>query len=940
MALFTKIIDLQKLGMAWKKIHVNKPACGADGITWQDFEKDLPEELKKLHMELKEGRYRCQPVKQVTITTNGKEREIVLYCMRDKVIQQSLADEIDKLFDPYLSPQAYAYRKNRSALQIVNRLEEVIRKESFSCVLKLDIHQYFDHIRWNILYQMLESRIKEPEVLDLIREITQAKTILPDGTLGEKRLGLHQGCSLSPILSNVYLMDFDRWLSSQNMFYARYSDDMLLLAREESQLAAIKQEITEKFATLGLEISESKTFVGKIPDGFVFLGYYFDEKGKAIPAKAKSELSQRLELCWLKNRELDCAGRLKMLSEIFTGWKQYYASADSQTEFQDILEYAVCLYLATDETQRKKYALQRVNLFNEYVELTDFFCGIWQTIGSSLLILLEYEQLYSFVWVKKESIFKLPAETVEELILQYKLLRKDETEETWTEIMQIYADAGQYEKSEAIMDYIREALREEETKVVLPPSLSQGEEIRLSEEEKDAFLDLFCGREDIYSGEEIIQGKRKMCFCAKPLTKEKLEAHLRGDETIGTYVQQENQTVKYFVIDVDISRRIMLQCTVGDETYREYLQKAAEMTQRIHRLLTQKGLPHGMEQSGKRGFHVWIFLEGWFPVRYLRFLGDVIDNEIDRTDMEDISIEYFPNKTRIKPDAPGQCIKLPYGCCAGDKRYRSSLMDDSLSCNLTFTQWKNKIVKVPLLQIKKVISIQPEVKPGIAEPEDTQSLEVFGEIPENIRSILAGCCLMRYLCKKAQSTGYLTHFERLSILYVFGHVGTEGQDFVHQVMSYTLNYNESVTEKFIRKCPEKPISCPKLREQYARISAELGCGCNFKRRAKCYPSPVLHAVKHSSDDTEQITLPITQAVNKQTKEELLDEVNIHKKAQLVAARIIEQKKQKKSLDKSIEKMERELDKIFDDAKIESLDLEMGTLVRRKGEKGSEWLIEL
>ena len=56
-------------------------------------------------------------------------------------------------------------------------------------------------------------------------------------------------------------------------------------------------------------------------------------------------------------------------------------------------------------------------------------------------------------------------------------------------------------------------------------------------------------------------------------------------------------------------------------------------------------------------------------------------------------------------------------------------MDDSLSCNLTFTQCRNRIVKVSLLQIKKVISILPEVRPGISEPE-------------GIRSILAGCCLM------------------------------------------------------------------------------------------------------------------------------------------------------------------------------------------------------
>ena len=879
-------------------------------------------------------------MKQVTITTNGKEREIVLYCMRDKVVQQSLADEIDKLFDPFLSHQAYAYRKNRSALQIVNRLEEAIYQRTFTYVIKLDIHQFFDHIRWEKLCGMLEERITEPQVLDLIRQNVQAKALLSDGSLREKELGLYQGSSVSPILSNLYLKDFDQWLSSQCSFYVRYSDDMLLLTKEEPEANALQQEISRKLSELGLEISREKVFQGQIRDGFVFLGYYFDEKGKAIPAKAKSELSQRLELCWLNNRDLNCSQRLQRLSEILLGWHQYFISAEPEIKCGDILEYAVRIYMARDLTQRKELARQRTDLFNGYVELADYLCGIWESLGYDSLRLLEYEQLYSFVWKGKDSITSLSLEAIKELVLQYQLLRKEETEEAWTEIMQIYADAGQYEKSEAIMDYIRETMSEEEKKPILPPALSQGEEIRLTEEEKEEFLNLFCGREDAFAGEEVIQGKRKMCHHASPLTTQSLEAHLRGEETIGTYVQLENQTVKYFVIDVDISRRIMLQCVAGDETYQEYLGKAAELTRRIHKLLNQKGLPHSMEYSGKRGFHIWIFLDGWFPARYLRFLGDVIDQEIDRTGMEDISVEYFPNKTKIKPDSPGQCLKLPFGCCDGNKRFRSSLLDTSLTTKLTFHQWKEQVVRISLVQIKRVISIQPELKENKTTQEDTQSLEMLGELTENIRSILSGCSLMRYLCKKAKSTGYLTHFERLSVLYVFGHVGNEGHEFIHQVMGYTLNYNENVTEKFIRKCPEKPISCPKLREQYARLSAELGCGCNFKRRAKCYPSPVLHAVKHSNDAADQITLPITQSVDKQAQEELLDEVNIHKKAQLVATKIIEQKRQKRNLEKSIEKMEKELDKIFDDAKIESLDLEMGVLVRRKNEKGSEWLIEL
>ena len=50
-------------------------------------------------------------------------------------------------------------------------------------------------------------------------------------------------------------------------------------------------------------------------------------------------------------------------------------------------------------------------------------------------------------------------------------------------------------------------------------------------------------------------------------------------------------------------------------------------------------------------------------------------------------------------------------------------------------------------------------------------LSAFGNIAPAIREVLVKCNLMRYLCQKAAKTGYLTHFERLSVLYVLGHMG-------------------------------------------------------------------------------------------------------------------------------------------------------------------------
>ena len=107
-------------------------------------------------------------------------------------------------------------------------------------------------------------------------------------------------------------------------------------------------------------------------------------------------------------------------------------------------------------------------------------------------------------------------------------------------------------------------------------------------------------------------------------------------------------------------------------------------------------------------------------------------------------------------------------------------------------------------------------------------------------------------------------------------------------MSYTLNYKYNMTEKFVRKCPEKPISCVKLRDQYKRVTAEFDYSCYFKRGDKSYSSLVLHAITSLKNESEEVTLPLSETLPKEQSAQMSEELNIHKKAQSV-----ELKKQKR-----------------------------------------------
>ena len=203
MSLYNKVIDRQKLAEAWKRVRVNKPAAGIDEVTWTEFDAGSSEELKALYAELSEHRYVCKPVKIVTLYKDAKERQVALYSMRDKVVQQSLAQEIGKIFRNTYSDRAFAYQENKSALNAINEIEAEIKKGKYTWVLKVDIQHFFDSILWDRLSGMLRRRIPEKDVLQLIREECQAPSVDKEGNLVKKTVGIYQGSSISPVLSNI-----------------------------------------------------------------------------------------------------------------------------------------------------------------------------------------------------------------------------------------------------------------------------------------------------------------------------------------------------------------------------------------------------------------------------------------------------------------------------------------------------------------------------------------------------------------------------------------------------------------------------------------------------------------------------------------------------------------------------------------------------------------
>lgn len=944
MSLYNKIIDLQKLQQAWTKVRKNKPAAGVDGITCEQFNENSKEELKQVSEELRNHTYETLPVRIITLYKGEKARQIALYSMRDKAVQQSVAQELEKIYDPLFSGSVYAYRNGRSALEVVEKLSGEMKSGRYKYLIKLDIQSFFDRIQWTTLKEKLMKKISEEDVIDLIGQDVRARSLEETGEMTEKRIGIHQGSGISPVLSNIYLMEFDSWMSSLDVCYVRYSDDMLILGKSKEQLTGLLVQIKNRLWDEKLEFNEKKQILADIETGVDFLGYHLSAQGKTIPAKAEQSLEERLELMWLTTGETNIETKIKKAAEIIGGWEQYFREERKQFS---IFEYITLVGLAGDNEERiKKLIDLRHSVNNIYRDIMEYLSSFWKDHGMPVLELLEYEQFYQ-IWEVREK--ELEDEDRNLILSLYRRYLINPNESLILELMQAYTDLREYGKASFWMEE-KDKLSKKITsfqRTIIPPSVEENQDsIKWGKDTVSKFFKLLVGREDIYAIETLDSDhRRKNEFQALPLTEKILSRHLSGEYTIATYVQRSNSTVKFMIIDVDISKKIIMQYGNEGDEFREYLAKAARAAQIIIKIMNNFGMKAYIEYSGYRGYHVWVFFTEWIPVRYVNMLEDIIENHYDQdTDQEEafsqsISIEFFPNKTRIKPGKFGQAIKLPYGLHYKTGK-TSYFIDDAGEKVTDINPFLDTIAKYPLSTIKRVLASNTTYKEEKAPKPVDGDIEAFKDSPATVLEILKKCNLMRYLCQKSVKTAYLTHFERLSILYVFGHLGKDGHEFIHKVMSFTLNYQYNITEKFIRRCPEKPISCVKLRDQYKKVTAEIGCSCTFKRTKNCYPSPVMHAITGSNDLQADITLPTSRTITQEKKQKVLEEINIHKKAMELAKKILAYKKQKRSIDKSIEKTEKELCAIYDDAGIDVLEIEMGMLVRRKKGDSYEWLIEL
>jgi group II intron reverse transcriptase/maturase/CRISPR-associated endonuclease Cas1 len=276
---------------------IKSKGSGIDKEFLESFKKDATRNIDELYAELQGGSYAPQPIKKITIPKNKTEyRPIALASLRDKVVQRALVNAIEPYFDKLMSNKSYGYRRDKSPLKAVGRCTDFINRGHF-WVYKTDIENYFESINHDRLLNILDGQIEDKRLIRLISLYLQNGGFKHSNYV-EHDEGVHQGDILSPLLSNIYLNEMDKFLEAKGVEFVRYADDFILFFKKKKNIDKVVNELKDFLKTLSLKVGSDKSYRANLFErGFTFLGVYFKDKQTSIDnRKLQKKVSKLFEI--------------------------------------------------------------------------------------------------------------------------------------------------------------------------------------------------------------------------------------------------------------------------------------------------------------------------------------------------------------------------------------------------------------------------------------------------------------------------------------------------------------------------------------------------------------------------------------------------------------------------------------------------------------------
>lgn len=375
------LLKTDLLYQSWGQLN-KQAASGIDGVTTSMYERCLPENIQRLNGQLNAKSYRANTIKRVYIPkANGKQRPLGLPTIDDKVVQQSVSQILQSIWEADFLPNSYGYRPEKSAHQAVHSLALNLQYKGYGYIVEADIKGFFDHMDHDWLIKMLEQRIDDKALLTLIKQWLKARVKSPDGRVQRSSSGTPQGGVISPVLANIYLhYVLDLWFEKQvkpqlegRAMLIRYADDFVIAFQFSRDAERFYRVLPKRLNQFGLSVAEDKTrlmrfsrFRSGRKRSFQFLGFefYWDVdfnkeprlRRRTAPKKQRETLSTFYR--WIKQmRSRPLGGWMPVLRRKLTGFRNYYGLPDNSRSLERLHSHILhsLFKWLNRRSQRKSY---------------------------------------------------------------------------------------------------------------------------------------------------------------------------------------------------------------------------------------------------------------------------------------------------------------------------------------------------------------------------------------------------------------------------------------------------------------------------------------------------------------------------------------------------------------------------------------------------------
>ena len=333
--LMEQILHKDNLNKAYKKVKSNKGAGGVDGMSVDELLGFLRDNQKQLIQQIKDGKYKPNPVRRVEIPkeTKGEFRKLGVPTVVDRVFQQAITQVLSPIYEKQFSENSFGFRPNRGAYDALKQCQTNVN-DGYVYAVDMDLEKFFDTVSQSKLIEVLSRTIKDGRVISLIHKYLNAG-VISRGMFEKTAVGMPQGGPLSPLLSNIMLNEMDKELTRRGHRFVRYADDCMIFCKSRKSAERTLENIVPYIeGKLFLKVNRTKTSVAHISK-VKYLGYsFYRYKGKCrfrVHPKSVEKMKNKIRELTDRSNGWGNEYRALKLTQFIRGWVNYFGKADMKS---------------------------------------------------------------------------------------------------------------------------------------------------------------------------------------------------------------------------------------------------------------------------------------------------------------------------------------------------------------------------------------------------------------------------------------------------------------------------------------------------------------------------------------------------------------------------------------------------------------------------------